>query len=225
MSDEDKSKIALEYLKLARVEILDKTKFVNQTLGAYLAGVAALGSWFYQAIYKPGGKDVPSLTEPQKMLAAAAFAFMIAYLAFAVSWIIYTNERLITALAIYQRHDLGQVLGKDPPMWELSDSLIHFDDLHKVLRMVQVEERIVLLPPLFALIFAWGAVGLDYWRVGFVNWWRYALPAVVLLLFAHFAAAATRRVGDHLRKNARMLRDPNPPGAPASTATPALAPK
>lgn len=204
----DDKAVALEYLKLARVEILDKTKFVNQTLGAYLAGVAALGSWFYEAMYKPAPNNVSSLTEPEKMLATAAFAVMISYLAFAVSWIIYTNERLITALAIYQRCDLRKVLGNNPPMWESSDALNSFDDLPKVLRMVQVEERIVLAPPLVALICACGWMGFAYWKVGLAKWWPYGLPAVVMLLLALLANWKTIRVGGKLRENARRTRSP-----------------
>jgi hypothetical protein len=32
----DKAEVALKYLELAREEILEKARFVNQTLGAYL---------------------------------------------------------------------------------------------------------------------------------------------------------------------------------------------
>jgi hypothetical protein len=45
--------IALKYIDMARNEILEKVRFVNQTLGAYVLGSSAVASWFYQSVYRP----------------------------------------------------------------------------------------------------------------------------------------------------------------------------
>ena len=210
-TDEAHAKVALEYLKLARGEILEKAKVVNQTLGAYLAGSAALASWFYQGVYKPISEGDPSTTAPWKALAAAAFAFMISYLAFAVNWIIYHNERIIAALATYQRDDLGRALDNGPPIWEDSGALRNFDSLGEALKMALVEELIVLAPPVVALTFACWRFGFAYSKVGFTNWWPYSLLAFALLLLALLANVATIRDGFKMAENARKLRDNRQP--------------
>jgi hypothetical protein len=109
--DNDKAGVALKYLELARAEILEKGRFINQTLGAYLLGSSALASWFYQSAYKPA---TPT-TDTEKASAAIALALMLSYLALGVNWIIHHNERIVTALALYQRKDLWSVLAISPP--------------------------------------------------------------------------------------------------------------
>jgi hypothetical protein len=42
---------------------------------------------------------------------------------------IHHNERIVTALALYQRNDLWSVLSDNPPMWERSGSLKDEDSL------------------------------------------------------------------------------------------------
>jgi hypothetical protein len=54
---------------------------------------------------------------------------MLSYLALGVNWMIHHNERIVTALALYQRNDLWSVLSDNPPMWERSGSLKDEDSL------------------------------------------------------------------------------------------------
>jgi hypothetical protein len=154
--DPEKIEIALKYLDLARGEILEKARFVNQTLGAYLLGSSALASWFYQTIYRPASTPASSVPEAQKAAAAIGLAILLAYLALGVNWITHHNERIITALALYQSTDLAPVLGDLPPMWERSASLLDADGLSRAFFTVLIEELIILGPPVAAFVFAAG---------------------------------------------------------------------
>jgi len=160
--------IALKYLDLARGEILEKARFTNQTLGAYLLGSSALASWFYQTIYKPAAPPLPSATDAEKAAAAVGLALMLSYLAVAVNWIIHHNERIIAALALYQRVDLYSVLGDRPPMWERSSSLEREDRLWPAALTVLIQEFIILGPPIAASIFATRQVHAAPWLA---RWW------------------------------------------------------
>jgi hypothetical protein len=163
--DNDKTEIALKYLELARAEILEKGRFINQTLGAYLLGSSALASWFYQSAYKPA---TPT-TDAEKASAAIGLALMLSYLALGVNWIIHHNERIVTALALYQRKDLCSVLGDDPLMWEKSSSLEDEDSLFHAFFTVAIEELIVLGPPLAAFVFASQQFHVAAWQPA--HWW------------------------------------------------------
>jgi hypothetical protein len=146
--------VALKFLDLARGEILEKVRFVNQTLGAYLLGTSAVASWFYQSVYKTQTPISTGPNDHDRAMAAVGLALMLSYLALGVNWIIHHNERMVTALALYQRRELYGVVGDVPPMWERSDSLTSEDSLPHALLTVIVEELIVLAPPLAALVFA-----------------------------------------------------------------------
>jgi hypothetical protein len=159
----DRAEIALKYLDLAREEIQEKGRFINQTLGAYVLGSSALASWFYQSAYRPAGPTPVTLTEPEKAAAAIGLAFMLSYLALGVNWIIHHNERIVAALALYQRNDLYPALGSDPPMWEMSRSLREEDSLLHAFFTVAIEELIVLAPPIAAFVFAIRLVGAAAW--------------------------------------------------------------
>jgi hypothetical protein len=169
--DNDKAEVALKYLELAREEILEKARFVNQTLGAYLLGSSALASWFYQSAYKPATPNLASTTDAEKASAAIGLALMLSYLALGVNWIIHHNERIVTALALYQRKDLCSVLGDDPPMWERARSLKDEDSLIHAFFTVAVEELIVLGPPLAAFVFASQQFHVTAWQPA--HWWLF----------------------------------------------------
>ena len=151
----DSAEVALKYLDLARGEILEKVKFVNQTLGAYLLGTAAVGSWFYQSIHRTAAGQAMSDTV-EKASAAIGLAFILSYLALGVNWIIHHNERMVTALAEYQRDELSKYLPNVPAMWERSIALHKGDDPGAARRTMAVEELIVLGPPFTATVFAFG---------------------------------------------------------------------
>jgi predicted permease len=218
---DDKAEVALKYLDLARGEILERTKFVNQTLGSYLLGSAALASWFFQTVYKPVGESVSFASGPAKAPAAIGFALMIAYLALAANWIIHHNERIVAALARYQSENLSPILKDDPPMWERSDALKIGDSRTDALRTVFVEELIVLSPPVVALIFAlWQAVPQVQTAGGGM-----CLLAGVGLAAALSANLATVKIGVAMYAIKRDLRPPNPETAsPPSLADSAIQP-
>ncbi len=195
--------VALKYLELARGEILEKAKVVNQTLGAYLAGSAALASWFYQAVYKPVGEGVSAATDAEKAAATIGLAVLLSYLSVAVNWIIYHNERIIAALALYQRDSLSLVLADDPPMWERSAALGKMDDLTKALNMVVIEELIVLGPPLAALVVASVQAAP---QICSAHWSSRTLGGIALIA-ALGGIAKTIQIGFQMRETTQRLRN------------------
>ena len=160
---DDKAEIALKYLELARGEISEKGQFVNQTLGGYLLGACALASWFYQSIYKAstGAADV------DKVVAAVGLAVILSYLSLGVNWIIHHNERMVTALARYQREELGAALGNDPKMWEQSSRLNKDDRFAHACFTVIVQESIVLGPAFAASIYGCNVYQAGIWGPAF----------------------------------------------------------
>jgi len=196
MTDDGKAALGLKYLELARGEILERTKFVNQTLGSYLLGTAALASWFYQAVYKPAEQGALAPAGLKQASAAVGFALMLSYLSLAVNWIIHHNERIVAALARFQRDNLSSVLGDDPPMWERSDALKSGDGLSHARGTFAIEELIVLGPPVAALIFALLQVRFTDWRADL--WLAAALVANLLSL----------KVGIEMYRIKRALRSP-----------------
>jgi hypothetical protein len=171
--------IALKYIDMARNEILEKVRFVNQTLGAYVLGSSAVSSWFYQSVYRPTSSGALAATEAEKSSAAIGLALMLSYLALGVIWIIHHNERMVTALAFYQRDELHGALKHGPPMWERSESLGKYDSpLHARLTIL-VEELIVLAPPLAAAVYASSELSKAIWWPRHV-WFPAALVANTL---------------------------------------------
>lgn len=147
--------IALRYLEMARNEISEKVQFVNKTLGAYLLGVSAIASWFYHSVYQPSSSEkLVEVTAAEKSSAAIGLALILSYLALGVIWIIHHNERMITALAYYQRDELLGALKGGPTMWERSTSLNNADGPGHARFNIVVEELIVLLPALVAAFYA-----------------------------------------------------------------------
>ncbi len=147
------SEAALKYLDLARGEILEKVRFVNQTLAGYLLGVAALASWAYQVIYKHTKEDL-AVVDPEKTIILIGFALLLAYVALGANWLIHNNERVVAALAIFQREELAPHLPKAPVVWEDSETLQSQDGLWHAMLTITTEELIVLVPPLCAMFYA-----------------------------------------------------------------------
>jgi hypothetical protein len=146
---------ALKYLDLARNEILEKVRFVNQTLGAYLLGVSSVVAWVYN-------KSTPATASsahatPHSEL-AVGLAAVLAYLALGVNWIIHHNETMISALALYQKKDLGPTLTCNPKIWEVSETLSKRDGVIRSSMMIIVQQAIILGPPSGGLYFA-------FWKV------------------------------------------------------------
>lgn len=170
--------LALKYMEMARAEILDKVGFVNKTLGGYLLGTSAIASWFYQ-IYKPAPEVGAAAVPGHEELIAVGLAVVLSYLALGVSWIINHNERMVTALALYQRYDLLPVLGETPPMWEASKFLQKRDNKRRAVTMICIQQMIILTPPISSLVFV------------FLKLQKLSSP---LFAFALLAAAATSAV-------------------------------
>jgi hypothetical protein len=139
---------ALKYLDLARAEILERVGFVNKTLAAYVAGSAAIFSWFFQYLSR-------SQIAQESSYASLGMAVVFSYLALCVNWIIHHNERMISALAFYQQDELSEVLIATPVMWEKSQSLARHDGKLWSVGTILFEEFIVFTPALLATIHAW----------------------------------------------------------------------
>jgi hypothetical protein len=81
---------------------------------------------------------------------------IVAFLAFAASWIIYDNERMISALARYQRKTLAKHFRRALPnieLWELSEDLYEaVKGWHAVLHRA-IQGLVVVLPALIGLWF------------------------------------------------------------------------
>lgn len=191
----DKLEVALKYLELAREEIQEKGRFVNQTLAAYLLGSSALASWFYQSAYKVSAPPACAALEADKAAAAIGLALLLAYLALGVNWIIHHNERIVAALALYQRNDLALTLGNSPRMWEISGFLKEEDSLMHAFFTVAIEELIVLAPPVSALVFAWR-------QAQFADWW----PSHLWLPGAVFADVLCLVIGILMFRTKQKLR-------------------
>ena len=147
-----KREVALKYLELARSEIQDKINFVNTTLGGYLIGTSAIAAWFYQ-IYKPADELSAAAMPLHEQRVAVGLTIIFSYLALGVSWIINHNERMVTALALYQRNDLLPILGEEPPMWESSSCLLERDNPRRAVTMIAVQQMIIVAPPISVLVF------------------------------------------------------------------------
>jgi hypothetical protein len=150
----DEQDLALKFLELARQEILEKVQFVNQTLGAYLLGISAVVSWFYQTVQRPAAPPALPLSPADQAIDAVSLALLLAYLALGVNWIIHHNERMVAALARYQSEELKDALGSSVPMWERSEALRSEDGVGHASFTILTEEFIVLAPPFGAFLFA-----------------------------------------------------------------------
>jgi hypothetical protein len=125
ISDEKKVDIALKYLDLARAEILYRIKSSNDTLIAYAGASGAIVAWLYKAnsdIQGQASWDAVSLNRFSELLFPAGV--VISFLSLVASWIVFHNERMVTALANYQRNELEPFLSENEIIsWECSRSL------------------------------------------------------------------------------------------------------
>jgi hypothetical protein len=153
---EGSEEAALKYLELARNEILEKVRFVNQTLAAYLLGVSALSSWIYQTISRTN----PPMDPAEKAVVILGFALLLAYVSLGANWLIHHNERVVSALAIYQRDELVRYLPGGPKSWENSRSLKDKDGRWHAMGTILVEEIILLGPSWYAYFYARSLEGL-----------------------------------------------------------------
>lgn len=189
--------IALKYLEMARSEISEKVQFVNKTLGAYLLGVSAITSWFYQSVYQPSSSEkLVAVTAAEKSSAAIGLALILSYLALGVIWIIYHNESMVTALAYYQRDELFAALKDGPPMWEQSNSLNNADGPTHARGNIVAEELIVLVAPLIATCFA-------FHELSSAPQW----PKWAWFPLAFIANALNAWIAFKMNKNRRELRE------------------
>jgi hypothetical protein len=106
--------VALRYLDLARGELLERIRFANQLVPAYLGVVSAVAGWLYSA----NKEDPHRIFMPVAMMAA--------FLGFAAIWLLHDNELMVGLLAEYQVQTLGPVLREAAPrvrLWEASEGL------------------------------------------------------------------------------------------------------
>jgi hypothetical protein len=134
--------IALKYLDLARAEILDRMKASNQTLIVYVGGVGAIVGWMYQAtIASKDHANMRTLVFPTGVI--------VAFLALAATWIIFHNERMVNALARYQKTVLAPYFKSVAPgmiAWESSDALHDTDDRLAIAATIIVQAILVIGP-------------------------------------------------------------------------------
>src|ERR1700722_9674487 len=139
---EHQVQVALKYLDIARAEILDRMKGSNQILSVYVAGVGAITAWMYQAtIGSDKHASMRSLVFPTGVV--------VAFLALAATWIIFHNERMVNALARYQKEELAPYLKSVAPgmtMWEASDALHDTDNRLPIAATIIVQGILVIGP-------------------------------------------------------------------------------
>ena len=146
-SDKRQDEFALKYLDMARSEILDRMKLSNQTLTVYVGAVGAIAAWMYQASI--GSEHLANLR-------ALAFptGVVVAFLALAATWIIFHNERMVNALALYQKKELAEYLTEVAPRvtpWEASKALHCSDGGFGILITILVQGILVIGPNLVFL--------------------------------------------------------------------------
>ncbi len=111
---EDRSvDLALKYMDLARAEILARIKSSNDTLIVYAGALGAIAAW----LYKPENHTAATLSRT---------GLIVGFLSLAASWIVYHNEKMVVALACYQKEMLAPVLDAlhlGLKSWETSDTL------------------------------------------------------------------------------------------------------
>jgi hypothetical protein len=138
--------IALKYLEIARAEILDRMKSSNQTLTLYVGGIGAIVGWMFQ-VTTVAQKPVPlrSVVFPMGVV--------VGFLAFAASWIIFHNERMVNALARYQKKELAPYLHSVLPVtgWESSDQL-HGTDNKVPIYITMLVQAAILIGPVFVFL-------------------------------------------------------------------------
>ena len=124
VSDDKKVDVAVKYLELARAEILYRVKSSNDTLIVYAGAVGAISAWLYKSFHdvQPGSatNDI-ALSFPPLPLSAG---LVVSFLALTASWIVFHNEKMVFALAKYQREELNKNLRETGIIsWECSKSL------------------------------------------------------------------------------------------------------
>jgi hypothetical protein len=126
ISDDKRADIALKYLDLARAEILYRVKSSNDTLVVFAGATGAIAAWLYKTPCNPtaaSGLCAADSIDNRLLFPAGC---VLAFLSLAASWIISHNERMVCALAEYQRVELGTFLNQANigfASWELSASL------------------------------------------------------------------------------------------------------
>jgi len=136
--------IALKYLDLARAEISDRMKVANQTLIVYVGGVGAIVGWMYQASIAPQTHTV------QLSTLLFPIGVVVAFLSFAASWIIFHNERMVNALARYQKNTLApyfKLVSRDLIAWESSDALHKTDSGLRTIATTTLVQAILIIGP------------------------------------------------------------------------------
>jgi hypothetical protein len=145
--DARRDQVALKYLDIARAEILDRMKVSNQTLIVYVGGVGAIAGWMYQATI--GSKEHANMRT-----LAFPTGVVVAFLALAATWIIFHNERMVNALARYQKKDLAPYFKSVAPRmvpWESSDALHDTDKGLAIVMTIVVQAILVIGPSLVSL--------------------------------------------------------------------------
>lgn len=133
---------ALEFMRLARSEIQDRSRFTNQLLPAYLTSVAALLTWLSQ-------RNLPLyLPLPLSSLLSVAGAY--------ITFLFNGNEGMIGALAKYQIEQLSPVLDDVAPSVPLWECTFHARK-HKTLW----RERGMLLQTLIVIPVGWSPLLLN----------------------------------------------------------------
>ena len=142
-----RDQVALKYLDLARAEIQDRMKSSNQTLIVYVGGVGAIAGWMYQA-------TIGSKSHANMRTLAFPTGVVVAFLALAATWIIFHNERMVNALARYQKQVLAPYLKSVAPdmvLWESSVALRCTDKGFTIVMTIIVQAILVIGPSLVFL--------------------------------------------------------------------------
>jgi MFS family permease len=153
MSDDSSElELKLKYLELARDEILYRIKSANDTLIIYSGAIGAIAAWF--------SKLYTDLPQPRQISPDLDFVLfrigvLVSFLSLCASWIINHNERMVHALAKYQREELGLNAPSQPLLWESSKSLQKGDPQFVSIISIFVYAGLIVGPSIFALIEMW----------------------------------------------------------------------